>query len=230
MYHKVSLKTGDELSVTPTQLREQWGWLRDEGFVFITGSSLLAALESGEALSPRAVLVTFDDAYLDNLKLALPLLRELAVPAVIFVPTAYVGQTNSWDREASPLMTVEQLRLVVAAGFELGLHSHQHENFSGLTAELIASDIRMCVGAFREMQLPFIPALAYPYGGRPKDKHARCAMEEVLRCAGLKAAFRIGNRINSLPLSNRYEINRLGIRGDESMAIFRRKIKWGRWF
>ena len=71
---------------------------------------------------------------------------------------------------------------------------------------------------------------------RGRDRHRSLGLRpneldvEVFREAGVKMAFRIGNRVNPLPLRDRYEINRLGVRGDESMAAFRRKIKWGRWF
>ena len=230
MYHKVSLKTGDALTVTTAQLKSQLEWLRTEEFQFITCAALLAALETGKEISPRAVLVTFDDAYLDNYELALPLLQQLGVPAAIFIPTDYIGKTSSWDSDACPLMNAEQLRATVAQGFELGLHSHQHTNYRAMTAESLAHDVRACVATMRNLGLPYVSALSYPYGKRPKTAGDRSAMLDAFREAGVKAAFRIGNRINPLPLRDRFEINRLGVRGDESLAAFRRKIKWGRWF
>ena len=231
MYHKVSLKTGDALTVTVDQLKKQMEWLRAEEFKFITCAALLTALETGQAISPRAVLVTFDDAYLDNYELALPLLRQLGVPATIFVPTDYIGKTSSWDgAAASPLMSIEQLHATASEGFELGLHSHRHASYGELTAEELAQDVRACNATMRDLGLPYVSALAYPYGKRPKTTAGKNAMIDAFREAGVKAAFRIGNRINPLPLRDRHEIHRLGVRGDESMAFFRRKMKWGRWF
>jgi peptidoglycan/xylan/chitin deacetylase (PgdA/CDA1 family) len=230
MYHKVSPKTGDALTVTIDQLEAQLKWLRSEGFNFITCSSLLDAVATGKEISPRAVLVTFDDAYLDNYELALPLLRRLGVPAAIFVPTDFIGKTSSWDHDAQSLMDVEQLRAIVGQGFELGLHSHRHVDYGTIQPEQIAQDVRACVAAMRTLGLPYVSALAFPYGGRPKNAADRSALLEAFRDTGVKMAFRIGNRVNPLPLRDRYEINRLGVRGDESMAAFRRKIKWGRWF
>ena len=52
------------------------------------------------ALPPRAVLVTFDDAYADFAEHAWPVLRRLRIPVVLFVPTAFPGSGDAfwWDR------------------------------------------------------------------------------------------------------------------------------------
>jgi peptidoglycan/xylan/chitin deacetylase (PgdA/CDA1 family) len=230
MYHKVSQKTGDALTVTVDQLKKQLEWLKAEEFEFISCAALLEKLERKEPLPPRAVLVTFDDAYLDNYELALPLLRQFSVPATIFVPTGFIGKTNVWDGGACPLMNVEQLRSAVAGGVELGLHSHRHMNYGKVPVAQAVEDVQACVAAMQDLGLPYVSALAYPYGGRPKAVAERNALLEAFGVSGVKAAFRIGNRVNSLPLRDHFEINRLGVRGDESFAVFQRKIKWGRWF
>jgi len=230
MYHKVSQNTGDALTVTVAQLKKQLEWLKAEGFEFLTCAALLAMQEAGAAISPRAVLVTFDDAYLDNFELAQPLLRQLSVPATIFVPTDYIGKTSAWDQNAAPLMNADQLRTVATQGFELALHSHRHVNYGGLTAEALTQDVRTCCATLRNLGLPYVSALSYPYGKRPKTAAGQSALREAFYAAGIKAAFRIGNRVNPLPLRDRFDINRLGVRGDECFAVFQRKIKWGRWF
>lgn len=43
----------------------------------------------------RYCVVTFDDGWLDNYVYALPVLKQNALPATIFLPTAFVG-TNRW--------------------------------------------------------------------------------------------------------------------------------------
>jgi peptidoglycan/xylan/chitin deacetylase (PgdA/CDA1 family) len=48
---------------------------------------LVTALHGQGALPPRALAVTFDDGYADNFRLALPVLRALAIPATVYVAT-----------------------------------------------------------------------------------------------------------------------------------------------
>ena len=49
----------------------------------------------------RAVCVTFDDGYYDNLAVAGPLLEEARVPATVFLATGFLGASCFWwDRLA----------------------------------------------------------------------------------------------------------------------------------
>jgi|CXWL01.1.fsa_nt_gi peptidoglycan/xylan/chitin deacetylase (PgdA/CDA1 family) len=54
-----------------------------------TASNLLTS--GKEATRPTAV-ITFDDGYVDFYEEAFPVLRELGLPATVFLPTGYIGQ------------------------------------------------------------------------------------------------------------------------------------------
>jgi peptidoglycan/xylan/chitin deacetylase (PgdA/CDA1 family) len=60
---------------------------------------VLASLDGGPSLPTRAVLVTFDDATECFARHAWPVLRELRVPATLFVPTAFPESNREfwWD-------------------------------------------------------------------------------------------------------------------------------------
>jgi hypothetical protein len=45
---------------------------------------------------------------------------------------------------------------------------------------------------------------------------------------GIKLAFRIGNRVNKLPLKNYFEVKRISIQGSDSMWTFKTKLLKGR--
>ena len=48
---------------------------------------LVDALSAGGMLPPRALAITFDDGYSDNHRLGLPVLRQLGLPATVYVST-----------------------------------------------------------------------------------------------------------------------------------------------
>ena len=229
MYHKVSATRSDPLTVSTAQLRKQLSWLKNEGFRFVTLSGVAASLRDQYPLTAESLLVTFDDAYRDTYELALPVLHELRVPAAIFVPTAFIGKSSAWDIDARPIMDTLQLRELAKYGVEIGLHSHRHENYREATADQIERDVRDSCETLLGHSLPFVPSLAYPFGGRPEGA-ARAQMQDTLRRAGIALGFRIGNRINRVPLIDPYEINRLDVRGDKSFTEFCRKLAWGRWW
>jgi peptidoglycan/xylan/chitin deacetylase (PgdA/CDA1 family) len=74
----------------------------------------LAELVEGigrQQLPEKAVAVTFDDGYADNLEIAAPILVERGIPATLFVATGLVdaGRPPWWDELASLLLEPERL-------------------------------------------------------------------------------------------------------------------------
>jgi peptidoglycan/xylan/chitin deacetylase (PgdA/CDA1 family) len=228
LYHKVAHFVQDSLTISPITLENQLSWLCNNGYTTISLSQLLAFIKNKTPLPQKPVMITFDDGYVNNLELAYPLLRKYSCKAVFFIPTAGIGKTNYWDKVQEPLMTVAQLLSLDPDTVELGLHAHEHIHYGNVQAEVLENDLKNNIAAFRENQIPFVPALAYPYGGRPKDKTAYKTMIKTLMVNSVKIAFRIGNRVNRLPLKNVYEVQRISIQGSDSMWTFTTKLTKGR--
>ncbi|HEY0229963.1 MAG TPA: polysaccharide deacetylase family protein [Dokdonella sp.] len=77
------------ISASAGQFREQMRLVkrRFHPLRFDELSDLLAA---GRPVPPNAVIVTFDDGYDDNYRVAFPILRELDMPATFFVSTRHI--------------------------------------------------------------------------------------------------------------------------------------------
>ena len=70
----------------------------------VTLSALAEGLVAGN-LPERAVAVTFDDGYADNLYLARPILEKYRIPATFFITTGTLSREFWWDALARSLMT-----------------------------------------------------------------------------------------------------------------------------
>jgi len=86
------------ISADPAQFREQMRLLKRR-FNPVRFSDVIMAMEAGQRLPPRPVVVSFDDGYDDNYRIAFPILRELGVPAMFFVSTGHIesGLPFSYD-------------------------------------------------------------------------------------------------------------------------------------
>jgi len=96
MYHRVSDTAVEPnwLAVTPTNFAQHMRHLR-QTYQPMRLLDLIDGIQQ-RSLPDRAVAVTFDDGYRDNLTSALPELEANNIPATIFVTTSYV------DREREP--------------------------------------------------------------------------------------------------------------------------------
>ena len=111
LYHRVAKLKSDPqlLSVTPGHFAEHLEHLR-EHYHPISLNELAKAIEE-KRVPNRAVAITFDDGYVDNLRNAKPLLEKYEIPSTVFVTSGYVGQNREfwWDELERLLLLPESL-------------------------------------------------------------------------------------------------------------------------
>ena len=73
-------------------------WLRNHGYRFVGVDDLLAARAGKRPLPPKAVLVTFDDAYQSAYVHAWPVLKMFRIPAVVSVVGSWLEQKDTRRR------------------------------------------------------------------------------------------------------------------------------------
>src|SRR6476469_195723 len=76
--------------------------LRDNDWHVIDAASFLRGLDDPDSLPDRAALLTFDVGYHSVFTVALPCLQEFGYPAISFVPTDFIGGTNTFDNGMEP--------------------------------------------------------------------------------------------------------------------------------
>jgi peptidoglycan/xylan/chitin deacetylase (PgdA/CDA1 family) len=116
-YHRVA-EPDDEhypglISASPEAFAEQLETL-GRRLTFVGLDAVLDRQAGGRPIPPRAVLLTFDDAYRDFAEAAWPILRRHGIPAVLFVPTAFPDRDEPfwWDRLYAALTRTERTDLL----------------------------------------------------------------------------------------------------------------------
>lgn len=192
--------------------------LRDGGWKPLNAATFVRALDEPGILPERAVLVTFDDGYRSVLKIALPWLERFAFPAVLFMPSDLVGQTNRFDLDSEPeepLCDWDDLRELTNADVAVQSHAASHAAFSTLSPPQRRDEIERSKTALETRLKQTVDLLAYPYGddaGAPPD------LRDELAAAGYRAAFLYGGGAFSLAGLDPYRVQRIAIGPDTDIA------------
>lgn len=154
-------------------------------FTVVPLGEVVRRLSTGESVG-RLLAVTFDDGYRDNCEVAAPILRHHGLSACFFVATGFIGSTHIpwWDADdgiASEWMDWDDVRSVVANGFDVGSHTVHHVDLGAIGGaeahhELTESKRRLEAEVGRRITL-----FCYPYGG---PAHLSESNRELARQAG----------------------------------------------
>lgn len=222
MYHHISKESATGLSISVENLEKQLFYLFEKNYKTYHFKDLDG---TQNITSKRNIIITFDDAYVSQMQLALPLLKKYQLKATFFVPLKYIGKMDEWNTSSLDIMNLDQLKSLDPEFIELGFHSFYHKKYDELSNAEIEADTRRCMEFVAKNELNFSKVLAYPYGKFPKDNVRNEIFNEILKNNGIEYGLRIGNRINDFPFKNPYKIQRLDVKGEYSLSKFRKKIK-----
>lgn len=196
MYHRVARHTpglpAPLHNVRPEAFEQQLRGLLARGFKFVPVRRLLQHHTDGDAPAARTVAVTFDDGFQSVYTHAWPVLRELQIPATVFVNTAYLDNEtplpfDAWGvkycrrtpAESFRPLTTEQCREMAAEGLiDIGAHTHTHADMRG-RPDVFRRDVQKSVDIVAERFAPPCMMFAFPYGGR----HNGFAGDELVEAA-----------------------------------------------
>lgn len=133
-YHQVSGDGAEpEGTVSAERLRRHLLFLK-QWFHVVPLQEAVERLRAGRPLGEDLAVVTFDDGFAGNYEHAWPVLREMKVPATIFVTTGFIDGEELWfDRARRSLASVENAGCDVPADLE--------------------RDLRGCLGAWPQLSI-----------------------------------------------------------------------------
>lgn len=120
MYHHVSEDTPRVTSVTPEEFEAHLQYLKDNDFNVVSLPDAIHAVEQGSGLPDKAVVLTFDDAYLNLYENAAPILERFEMPWTLFVSTEVIRETPT------SFMSWQQLEELKSKGVTIANHSTDH--------------------------------------------------------------------------------------------------------
>ena len=213
-----------EITVRPNAFARQLGHLRRSGFHSISPDELGAMLRGEFAFDPRAVVITFDDGYEDNLTWAAPLLREYGFQAIMFVTTDRFGKDSSeagWGSDApgcGHFLTRDQLAQWLAAGMYVGSHTHTHRLATQIADDELFDEFARSRRILEAACGTTVRLLAFPDG----DFDARA--ESAAARAGYEASFTTVPGINTrvTPL---HALRRTEVSASDTFFMFRMKLR-----
>ncbi len=183
-YHKVGAEQqeGRWINVSPATLAAHIEFFQRRGYQVVPAEQLAGPLP------PRAICLTFDDAYVSTVENGLPVLLRYAVPATFYAVTKYIGGPSAWVApDAAPLADWCGLKHAAESGIEIGNHSHSHARFSELDQAAQQAEIEKCSWILREKG--FDPrTFCLPFGAYNAESSAAIA------AAGFSVGFTVEKR------------------------------------
>jgi len=221
-YHAISDRWPADLAVSTKNFERQLRMLIRRGYRGATFSDAVLA-----PAFEKTIAITFDDGYASVRDRALPILSELGLPATVFVPTTFVGLDGpmSWtgidqwvggafEAELMP-MSWDDLRSLVAKGWEIGSHTCTHPHLTRLDDNALRTELRRSRAHCEECIGVECRSVAFPYGDSD-ERVVRAAAE-----AQYAAAATLPRRFHTWqPLA----WPRVGVYRNDSRLAFRAKI------
>jgi peptidoglycan/xylan/chitin deacetylase (PgdA/CDA1 family) len=215
MYHKVNDLWPNPTTVPTAVFEEQMGLLEELRYTPVSLDAVRDHYMDGGELPPRAVLITFDDGYRDNLENAFPVLRRHGYPAVVFVPIGFLDDGRPLPHE-EPLRLLgirnetlgwDDLAELEAGGVRIESHGIGHRPVSELEPAEAAREIALSKLRLEECLGREVEAFAFVKGSLAdyRPEHA-----SLVQQAGYKLAFTSVSGANG-PVSDRFRLRRYNV-------------------
>jgi len=129
-YHHVDSSTPASTSIDPAQFEAHMQYLADNGFKVLPVSQIVDAIKHQKALPDKAVAITFDDAYLDILTNAKPILDKFDYPYTIFINPDII------NRGSLLYMSWQQLRDLAEQDVIIANHGFYHDSLARVPRDM----------------------------------------------------------------------------------------------
>ena len=172
-----------------SEFRRQLDHISEGGWEVVSTTRILDWLEGGADIPDRALVLHFDNGWLDTATTVMPVLVEYGMAGTAYVITdgataASEGRTagvhtSTEGTVQKPFMTWRQISELLDVGWEIGAHTATHPKLADLQRsegdEAVLREVEGSSRAYAE-HLGFVPRhFAYPSGSRNRRTDALLA-------------------------------------------------------
>jgi len=221
-YHRIVERLDEAgkhgIYVTAEQFDKHLSYLKKCGYKTI---SLEEALEIKRICSEgKYVIISFDDGYEDNYRLAFPILKKYGFKAIIFLVAGL--EYNSWDLKSNEpklkMMNKQQILEMQDYGIEFGSHTLSHSDLTKISYEEAKKELAESKKILEEELGREIKSFAFPYGNCNEE------VKKIAREAGYKLVYATDNAPLGLH-EDLFQIRRIGIFPNTTVRGLARKVK-----
>lgn len=187
-YHSVNEIWDDNIKpMKPSRFEEHMDFLK-KCYRPISLSDWMDTILHEKPLPKDAVLITFDDGYLDNYENIFPSIVAKNIPICIFVVTEFVkGNIKLVENDAFKAMSKNQIIKMRDSGLvSFGAHTSNHYVLSKLTKDEIYSEVNKSINDLNNLLGYTTEAFAYPFG---QYGHIGKAGIDIVKNSSAVAAF-----------------------------------------
>ena len=171
MYHNIGCQWpggNPNLTISPRTFERHLRCLSLRGYRPVSNAEMVAFYTKGSPLAAKPIFLTFDDAYDEIPKYALPALQRYGFHGTVFVVTSQIGGANQWDQVAGwsrkELMKAEDIREWSQLGIDFQCHSRTHADLTTLSQSQIMDELETSRAQLEQLVDKPVTSFAYPYG------------------------------------------------------------------
>jgi peptidoglycan/xylan/chitin deacetylase (PgdA/CDA1 family) len=195
MYHGVDAAVdppiGGNLQISPAAFRSQLRWLRAKGYAAVTMHEVERAWAGLGKLPRKPIVLSFDDGFHSQARIAFPEMRKLGWPGVLNLAV----NNLTWDRG----ITFDEAQTVLDGGWELASHTINHIDLTRASNEALTHEL---VDTKRILESTFqreVSAFCYP--GGTNDARVQAAVRKAGYHSATTVIPKIADSSNMLALS-----------------------------
>ena len=176
--------TAIQVNFTPISLRHYYNYIH--------------CTDGSVTIPDDPIIVTFDDGYLSNYEIAYPILKELEIPATIFVVTDTVGEVAGGGKVNHSHFSWEQAKEMEKSGWiEIQSHTASHAALGDLDMNQLVTELRKSKYTIEKNLGRECDMIAFPYG----------SYNETVLEASQRAGYKLRALVDDKTTEDAYEVN-----------------------